>query len=198
MWHIVIRRMRLPVIRHHRNRGRRSGGGGTPGSVRASRMISHENRIIQILLENGFCIIIMNATAPEGTPPRRINDGNELKLPCPAVPRRGPEAGGPRKIMDFHCSGANSRSCLFLQSTFFLKAIRWEDANSRCGHVSFSPLPYGDWVETRSPIMSRQSPTPSAPKKIPRYPIENSRRNCPNRRSGKKSKIHVDTRQEFS
>jgi hypothetical protein len=59
---------------------------------------------------------MINAAAPEGTPPRRINDGNLLKLPCPAVPRRGPEAGDPRNIIDFHCSGVNSRSCLFLQS----------------------------------------------------------------------------------
>jgi len=32
---------------------------------------------------------VMNAVAPEGTPPRRIND-EEICLP--AVPRRGPEA----------------------------------------------------------------------------------------------------------
>ena len=35
----------------------------------------------------------MNAAAPEGTPPRRIRNLPLRKLPCPAVPRRGPEAG---------------------------------------------------------------------------------------------------------
>jgi hypothetical protein len=33
----------------------------------------------------------MNAAAPDGAPPRRIN--NYSKTPLPAVPRRGPEAG---------------------------------------------------------------------------------------------------------
>ncbi len=32
------------------------------------------------------------------------------------MPRRGPEAGVLRIKLDFHCSGVNSRSCLFLQS----------------------------------------------------------------------------------
>jgi hypothetical protein len=36
--------------------------------------------------------IMMNAAAPEGTPQRRISDFKK-KSPCPAVPRRGPEAG---------------------------------------------------------------------------------------------------------
>ncbi len=58
----------------------------------------------------------MNAAAPEGAPPRRINDRNILKLPCPAVPRRGPEAGDPRNIMNFHSSGVKSRSYAFLQN----------------------------------------------------------------------------------
>ncbi len=58
----------------------------------------------------------MNAAAPEGTPPRRINDGNLLKPPCPAVPQRGPEAGGYHNIMDFHTSGVNPRSWAFQQS----------------------------------------------------------------------------------
>jgi hypothetical protein len=37
---------------------------------------------------------------------------------CPAVPRRGPEAGDPPEIAllnDFHSLGANSRSCPFLK-----------------------------------------------------------------------------------
>ncbi len=39
----------------------------------------------------------MNAAAPGGAPPRRINDSKEAILmnPCPAVPRRGPEANEP-------------------------------------------------------------------------------------------------------
>ena len=32
----------------------------------------------------------MDIAAPDGAPPRRFRD----QLPCPAVPRRGPEAGG--------------------------------------------------------------------------------------------------------
>jgi hypothetical protein len=35
---------------------------------------------------------------PRGTPPRRINTGKYSITPCcPAVPRRGPEAGNPHK-----------------------------------------------------------------------------------------------------
>jgi len=59
---------------------------------------------------------MINPAAPEGAPPRRINDGNLLKSPCPAVPRRGPEAGNHRTIMDFHASGVNSRSYAFQQN----------------------------------------------------------------------------------
>jgi len=66
---------------------------------------------------------MINPAAPDGAPPRRINDENLLKPPCPAVPRRGPEAGDHRNIMDFHCSGVNSRSCLFQQCRFFKTAI---------------------------------------------------------------------------
>jgi hypothetical protein len=36
----------------------------------------------------------MNATAPDGAPPRRF-EFQKVKLPSPAVPRRGPEAGEP-------------------------------------------------------------------------------------------------------
>jgi hypothetical protein len=60
---------------------------------------------------------MMDVAAPERTPPRRINDGNLLQLPCPAVPRRGPEAGDPRNSMDFHGYGMNQfGSCAFQQS----------------------------------------------------------------------------------
>jgi len=68
---------------------------------------------------------MINPAAPEGTPPRRINDGNVLKSPCPAVPRRGPEAGNHRIIMDFHVSGVNARSCAFQQSPFSLKNFKY-------------------------------------------------------------------------
>jgi hypothetical protein len=37
--------------------------------------------------------ITMNPAAPEGAPPRRINDEKCRKPPCPAVPMRGPEVG---------------------------------------------------------------------------------------------------------
>jgi len=50
-----------------------------------------------MVLENDFRTIMMNAAAPDGAPPRRINDGNLQKPHCPAVPRRGPEAGDPHK-----------------------------------------------------------------------------------------------------
>jgi hypothetical protein len=35
----------------------------------------------------------MNAAAPKGTPPRRIDDKKLKKLPCPAEPWRDIEAG---------------------------------------------------------------------------------------------------------
>jgi hypothetical protein len=36
----------------------------------------------------------MNVAATDRAPPRRIDDKKiKKKLPCPAVPRRGPEAG---------------------------------------------------------------------------------------------------------
>ena len=38
----------------------------------------------------------MNTAAPDGAPPRRISKKNQTKrvhTSCPAVPRRGPEAG---------------------------------------------------------------------------------------------------------
>jgi hypothetical protein len=41
------------------------------------------------------------------------------KNPCPAVPRRGHEAGDSRKYFNFHSLGVNSRSCLFQQNPFF-------------------------------------------------------------------------------
>ena len=66
----------------------------------------------------------INAAAPDGAPPRRINDGNVLKRSCPAVPQRGPEAGDHRNSMDFHALGVNSRSCAFLQNRFFNSLIR--------------------------------------------------------------------------
>jgi hypothetical protein len=42
----------------------------------------------------------MNAAAPEGTPPRRIRYIIQ-KPPRPTMPRRGPEAGYPRKFLVF-------------------------------------------------------------------------------------------------
>jgi hypothetical protein len=68
---------------------------------------------------------MMNAAAPDGTPPRRINFLRKKTVICPAVPRRGPEAGSPRKDDSdgFHDSGVNARSCAFLQSRFFLMSL---------------------------------------------------------------------------
>src|SRR5208337_5339766 len=52
----------------------------------------------------------MDATAPEGTPPRRIGGVDQFaregcepqnqvqEVPCPAMPRRGPEAGRHRSF----------------------------------------------------------------------------------------------------
>ena len=42
---------------------------------------------------------MITAAAPEGTPPRRVNDCKLLKTILPAVPRRGPEAGDHHKIL---------------------------------------------------------------------------------------------------
>ena len=47
------------------------------------------------------------AAAPDGAPPRRIDDQKIKKTPCPAVPRRGPEAGVLRIHYDFHGSCVN-------------------------------------------------------------------------------------------
>ncbi len=58
-----------------------------------------------------------------GTHPLRIN--NYSKKTLPTVPRRGPDAGVLCIKLDFNCSGANSRSCTFLQSpdiTIFFRA----------------------------------------------------------------------------
>jgi len=45
---------------------------------------------------------MINAAAPDGAPPRWISNLKILKKPpCPAVPRRGPEAGNPEKD-NFH------------------------------------------------------------------------------------------------
>jgi hypothetical protein len=51
--------------------------------------IFHENQIIQIVFENVFCIIMMNATAPEWTSPRRFLGLQIQKtiLPCRASER---------------------------------------------------------------------------------------------------------------
>jgi hypothetical protein len=61
-------------------------------------MISHENRIIQILSESGFCIIIMNAAAPKRDAAAAVlgtlNAKNLLAPPCL---KRGPEVGSPPK-----------------------------------------------------------------------------------------------------
>ena len=43
--------------------------------------------------------VSIHAAAPEGAPPRRISNQRPLKLPCPAVPRRGPEAGSHRSFL---------------------------------------------------------------------------------------------------
>jgi len=40
--------------------------------------------------------MITYSLAPDGTPPRRIKELKMLKPSCPAVPRRGPEAGDSR------------------------------------------------------------------------------------------------------
>jgi hypothetical protein len=45
--------------------------------------------------------ILMNARRPEGRPAagfRTVNEIWEIEPSCPAVPRRGPEAGNPRDL----------------------------------------------------------------------------------------------------
>ena len=75
---------------------------------------------------------------PRGTPPRRINDGK--KLPCPAVPRRGPEAGSPHThLNDVYGSGVNLiDSCRFLQrffsGRFFITVLKRRDRPSLNEH----------------------------------------------------------------
>jgi hypothetical protein len=58
---------------------------------------------------------VMNAAAPDGTPPRRI--GDYQKNSFPAVPLRGPEVGFLHVDENFYGAGINQiDSCLFLQS----------------------------------------------------------------------------------
>ncbi len=59
-----------------------------------------KNRSIQT---NGIIIFSFrsNAAAPDGAPPLRISEKNS-DLHCPAVPRRGPEAGNSHTYYDFH------------------------------------------------------------------------------------------------
>jgi hypothetical protein len=59
-------------------------------------MISYENRILSDMMigvETPIPPIAMDAAAPEGAPPRRITLLRKKTVICPAVPRRGPEAG---------------------------------------------------------------------------------------------------------
>jgi hypothetical protein len=62
--------------------------------------------------------------------------------PCPAVPRRGPEAGDSRKYFDFHGLGVNSRSCVFQQSGLSIFFIVWKNKreffNPTCFYGAFS------------------------------------------------------------
>jgi hypothetical protein len=60
--------------------------------------ISHEDRIIQIVSESGFRIVMMNAAAPKRDTPAAVlgtvNAKNHLAPPCL---KRGPEAGSTPK-----------------------------------------------------------------------------------------------------
>jgi hypothetical protein len=69
-------------------------------------------------------LIAMNAAAPGGAPPRRIMAAKKGKPPCPAVPRRGPEAGNLRKYSNFSWYGVNSHSSQFLQSRKKYKSVK--------------------------------------------------------------------------
>ncbi len=61
---------------------------------------------------------MMNAAAPDGTPPRRINATINF---LPAVPRRGPEAGVHRIENNFHNLGENTLFMLVSTEQIFLK-----------------------------------------------------------------------------
>jgi hypothetical protein len=81
-------------------------------------IISTKNRSIQIWCGDCYPTIYLvrwMSPHPMGAPLRRIN--NYSKTPLPAVPRRGPGAGVLHIKSDFHCSGVNSRSRPFQQST---------------------------------------------------------------------------------
>jgi hypothetical protein len=43
----------------------------------------------------------INPAAPEGAPPRRINDGNMQKTSCGAVPEKRPCSGGISQIISW-------------------------------------------------------------------------------------------------
>jgi len=80
----------------------------------------------------------MNAAAPEGAPPRRINNMKHFrKTPnFPTVPRRGPEAGSPH-ICNFLGLGVNfsfipvSTEQNFLFG-WFLKSEKYPDGIKKC------------------------------------------------------------------
>ncbi len=58
---------------------------------------------------------MINPAAPDGVPPRRINDGNILLLALPCL-KRGPDAGNHHNIIDCHCQGVDYRSCAYQQN----------------------------------------------------------------------------------
>ena len=66
----------------------------------------------------------MNAAAPDGAPPQRImNEKNLKKLPRPAVPRRGPDAGNPR-IFDHFTIRLKRSEDFQVSNTRYTSAIR--------------------------------------------------------------------------
>ena len=49
---------------------------------------------------------MINPAAPDGAPPRRINDGNLLKLPCPAIHKERSWGREPSHYQGFSCFGS--------------------------------------------------------------------------------------------
>jgi hypothetical protein len=94
-------------------------------------MISHENRILSYTMmgvETPIPPIEMDAVAPGGAPPRRLQfpvfPQTELAPPCrkEALRQRSPRKGDSE---DFHGLGVNLiGSCAFPQNTFFVSLFK--------------------------------------------------------------------------
>jgi hypothetical protein len=65
------------------------------------KQVFYENRILSDMMmgvPDPHTPKMINAAAPDGAPPRRINLLKKQTVICPAVPKRGPDAGALTKF----------------------------------------------------------------------------------------------------